>query len=230
VSYYVTTVTGELTPDPGSKLARMKPKDDAGLAEWAKEHLVYEVDTMIYALERLEGESTGRPANVAIAAFGTSARCLRDFLWGKPNPRFDNDAFAFHFSDEWKGRRGGVPPNLAEVDDRGRFGKEIFHLTYDRISGVNPRKEWPCGHIAVEIGQALKLFAELARSDSLDDETRERLKLVAVPGADEDSNSVDLVGRLSLTSLAEVTGATTMTPAQHHGGTINPRNLNIGGQ
>lgn len=78
----------------------MKPKDDAGLAEWAKEHLAYEVDTMIYALERLEREPTGRPANVAIAAFAASARCLRDFLWNKPSDKHENDAFACHFSDE----------------------------------------------------------------------------------------------------------------------------------
>jgi|GEM_PF-3332830 len=208
----------------------MKPKDDAGLAEWAKEHLVYEVDTMIYALERLEGESTGRPANVAIAAFGTSARCLRDFLWGKPKPRYNNDAFAFHFSDEWKGRRGGVPPNLSEVDDRGRFGKEIFHLTYDRISGVDPSKEWPCGRIAVEIGQALNLFAKLARPAALDDSTRHRLRLVAVEVRGDDGSPVDAIGRLTLSSFEGITGATTMIPDQYRGGTINPRNLDIGGQ
>lgn len=208
----------------------MKPKDDAALAEWAKEHLVYEVDTMIYALERLEGEPTGRPANVAIAAFAASARCLRDFLWGKPNPRYDNDAFAFHFSDEWKGRRGGVPPNLAEVDDRGRFGKEIFHLTYDRISGADPSKEWPCGRIAVEIGQALNLFAQLARPGTLDDSTRHRLRLVAVEVRGDNGSPVDAIGRLTLSSLVGTTGATTMIPDQCRGGTINPRNLDIGGQ
>jgi hypothetical protein len=204
-------------------------RDDAVLATWAKEHLVYEVDTMIYALEGLEKQQTGRPANVAIAAFAVSARCLRDFLWNKPNPNYDNDALACYFSDEWNGRRGAIPANLAEVDERGRFGKEIFHLTYDRISGADPLKRWPCGQIAVEIGNALKLFANLARPASLHDETRERLKLVAVPGVDDDGNSVDLVGRLSLTSLAGITGATTMATAQYDGGTINPRNLDIGG-
>lgn len=208
----------------------MKPKDDAGLAEWAKEHLAYEVDTMIYALERLESEPTGRPANVAIAGFATSARCLRDFLWGKPNSRYDNDAFASHFSEEWSGRRGAIPPNLAAIDDRGRFGKEIFHLTYDRISGVDPGKEWPCGRIAVEIGKALNLFAQLARPTALDDSTRRRLRLVAVGVRSDDGTPVDAIGRLTLIDLQGVTGATTMLPDQHRGMTINPMNLDIGGQ
>ena len=71
--------------------------------------------------------------------------------------------------------RGPVPPHLADADDRNRFGKEVFHLTLDRISGVDKRKVWPCGEIAIEIAGALALFAKLARPTALDDETRQEM-------------------------------------------------------
>jgi hypothetical protein len=206
-----------------------KPIDEEGLAEWAHEHLIYEVDTMLYALESLRRQKTGRPANVAIAAFATSARCLRDFLWNRPQRKYRNDALACHFSDDWNGRRGPIPPNLAEVDDRGRFGQEVFHLTWNRISGADPCKSWPCGKIALEIGQALDLFAGLAREDALDDWTRRRLKLVAVQRVDDNGTTIDVIGTLGLSNLVEVTAATTMVPPQLHGSTINPASVDIGG-
>ena len=81
--------------------------------------------------------------------------------WCKPKPKYDNDAFASDFSDEWNGRRGAIPPNLAEVKGRNRFGEEVFHLTYNRISGSDEEKVWLCGEMAMEIATALKLFAEL---------------------------------------------------------------------
>jgi hypothetical protein len=39
---------------------------------------------------------------------------------GKPNPAYDDDAFASDFSEEWNGRRNAVPEHLAEVKDRRR--------------------------------------------------------------------------------------------------------------
>ena len=100
-------------------------RTDDQLAPWAKEHLVYEVDTMVFALEQLAEEPEGMRANVALESFAVLARCLFEFLCCKPNPKYDNDAFASDFSDEWNGRRDAIPPNLAEVKDRHRFGEEV---------------------------------------------------------------------------------------------------------
>lgn len=201
---------------------------DDQLAAWAKEHLVYEVDTMVFALEQLAEEPEGTGANVALESFAVHARCLFEFLWCKPNPKYDNDAFASDFSDEWSGRRGAIPPNLAEVKGRNRFGEEVFHLTYNRISGSDEEKVWLCGEMAMEIASALKLFAELARPDALDEPTRSRLGSVAVEGRGDDGQPTDQILRLAYRNLAAVTGATSMDPSQFRNGTINVRNLEVG--
>lgn len=203
-------------------------RTDGQLAAWAKEHLVYEVDTMVFALEQLAEEPEGMAANVALESFAVHARCLFEFLWCKPNPKYDNDAFASDFSDEWNGRRGAIPPNLAEVKGRNRFGEEVFHLTYNRISGSDEEKVWLCGEMAMEIASALKLFAELARPDALDEPTRLRLGSVAVEGRGDDGQPTDQILRLDYRSLAAVTGATSMDPSQFRNGTINVRNLEVG--
>jgi len=207
--------------------ARGERTDDQ-LATWAKEHLVYEVDTMVFALERLTEEPEGMRANVALESFAVHARCLFEFLWCKPNPKYDNDAFASDFSDEWNGRRDAIPPNLAEIKDRNRFGEEVFHLTYNRISGSDGEKVWLCGEMAMEIASTLKLFAELARGDALDEVTRSRLRSVAVEGRDDDGQPTDQILRLDYRNLAAVTGATSMDPNQFRNGTINVRHLEVG--
>lgn len=202
--------------------------DDAALSSWAQEHLIYEVDTMVYALERLAEEPKGIGANVTLESFAVHARNLFDFLWGKPNPKYENDAFASEFSDQWNGRRGPVPLYLAEVRDRNRFGQEVFHLTYGRISGSDESKVWLCGEMAMEIASALKLFSELARPDALDETTRLRLRSVAIEVEDEDGVLDDQIVRLDYTNLFAVTGATTMDSSQFKNGTINLRDLEVG--
>lgn len=193
---------------------------DTELSEWAKEHLVYEVDMLLFATESLIDEPGGMDGNVLLEAFAVHARCLFDFLWGKGNENYDDDAYAFHFSDKWNGRRGAIPPNLLKIKDDKRFGREVMHLTYERIGGSGDAKVWPCGKVLLEIATALQLFAELAREEALDDETRDRLKSLMV----EADDTSDLIATLPNGALA-ATGATTMVPGQFHSGTINVRNV-----
>lgn len=194
--------------------------EDIERSAWAREHLVYEVDMLVYATERLIDEQEGMEGNVLLEAFAVHARCLFDFLWGKGNENYYDDAYAFHFSDEWNARRGAIPPNLMKIKDDKRFGREVMHLSYERIDGSGDAKVWPCGKVLLEIATALKLFAELARKEALDDETRERLKSLVV----EADDTTDLIATLPNGALA-ATGATTMIPGQFHGGTINVRNV-----
>jgi hypothetical protein len=163
-------------------------------------------------------------ANVMLESFAVHARCLFDFLWSKGNENYDNDAFAFQFSNEWNGRRGAIPPNLAKIKDNARFGREVMHLTYDRIDGVDEAKVWPCGEVLLEIATALKLFAELARDEALDDETRQRLKSLIVKSPNDNT---DLLSTLHHGALA-ATGATMMILSQVGGGTINVRHIEAG--
>jgi hypothetical protein len=83
-------------------------RDDQALTAWAKEHLVYEVDMLVFALERLaEEQPESRGANLALESFAVHARCLFEFLWCKAKPKWDDDAFASDFSDEPRSRTCG---------------------------------------------------------------------------------------------------------------------------
>lgn len=184
---------------------------------------------MVFALEQLaEVQPETMEANLALESFAVHARCLFEFLWCKPNPRWSNDAFASEFSDEWNGRRDAIPQHLAEVKHRNRFGQEVFHLTYNRISGSDEQKIWLCGEMAMEIASALKLFADLARPKSLDEYTRARLASVTVKAQGDNGDSVDEILMLSHINLAAVTGATSMDPSRFKGGTINVRKIEVG--
>jgi hypothetical protein len=204
-------------------------RTDDQLAMWADEHLVYEVDMLVFALERLtEVHQETLDANLALESFAVHARCLFDFLWGKPNPAYDDDAFASDFSEDWNGRRNAIPEHLAEVRDRRRFGQEIFHLTFNRISGSDDNKLWLCGQMGLEIATALALFSKLARPSALDRRTRSRLSLVAVEVEGEDgtvSNEFVALGNESLVGLG---GATSLDASRIMGGTINVRDLEHG--
>ncbi len=204
-------------------------RDDLYLASWAKEHLVYEVDMLVFCLERLaEVQPESLEGNLALESFAVHARCLFEFLWGKPNINHGNDAFASDFSDKWNGRRDAVPRHLAEVKKHKRFGQEVFHLTYNRISGSDEEKIWLCGEMAMEIAKALKLFAELARPNALDEGTRARLASVTVKVRGDDGALVDEILLLSHKNLSAVVGATSMDPSQFAGATINVRNIEVG--
>jgi hypothetical protein len=204
-------------------------RTDDQLAEWATEHLIYEVDMLVFGLERLtEVQPETLDANLALESFAVHARCLFDFLWGKPNPTYDNDAFASDFSEDWNGRRDAIPEHLAEVRDRRRFGQEIFHLTFNRISGSDSDKIWLCGQMGLEIATALTLFSELARAGALDDRTRSRLFSVVVGVEGEDGEVADEFVALGHRSLSGLTGATTLDARHLMGGTINVRDLEVG--
>jgi hypothetical protein len=201
-------------------------RDDATLAAWAEEHLVYEVDQLVYALERLaDEEPESRAANLALESFAVHARCLFEFLWFKPKEQYEDDAFASDFSAEWNERRNAIPPHLAEVKDRRRFGQEVFHLTYERMAVFDDEKVWLCGEMAMEIAAALKLFAALARDDALDDDTRALLGSVTIKVKGNDGRVAEEILRLDYRTVAAFSGATTMAASEITGGTINVANL-----
>lgn len=184
---------------------------------------------MVFALEQLAvAQPESIEANLALESFAVHARCLFEFLWCKPNPKWDNDAFASDFSDRWNGLRGAIPQHLAEVRDRKRFGQEVFHLTYNRISGSDEQKIWLCGEMAMEIAKALNLLSELARPKSLSEITRTRLGSVAVRVRRDDGSWADEILMLSHTNLAAVVGVTSMDPQQFKGGTMDVRNIEVG--
>jgi hypothetical protein len=185
-------------------------QNPAQLHDWAFEHLAYEVNTLTYVVSRLAEKPTGSEVNALVESFAVHTRCLHDFFWrDRTSKNFDADAFAADFCvpGHWEKVRGDLPPHLAATIKRKRFGAEVMHLTYKRISGVTEQKLWPCGDIYVELADVLAKFAETALPDRLPDSTRNRFKDLVTTGKD------------GIRSLSQATGMVPVHPIS--GGTIN---------
>lgn len=209
------------------------PKDISPdrLREWAEEHLLYEVSTLVYATVELGNTPERRSAreNTLLESFAVHARCLNDFLWRDRGDKKPRDAFAADFCapGDWERVRDDLPQTtLEEVRTRRRFGREIMHLTYDRIDGDGEDKQWPCGAVVLEVAGALREFATRSLADRLDAETRESLLgLRQTLEPDSGSPLADL-------RIGFITGATGMDARQFRnvtGGTVNFREIRAGG-
>ena len=209
------------------------PKDISPdrLREWAEEHLMYEVSTLVYATAELGNTSEQRSAreNTLLESFAVHTRCLNDFLWHDRRDRKPRDAFAADFCSpgDWERVRDDLPQAaLNDVRERRRFGREIMHLTYDRINGDGEDKRWPCGAVVLEVAGALREFATRSLADRLDPESRETL-LGLREALEPDSGSP-----LADLRIGFITGATGMDAQQFRnvtGGTINFREIRAGG-
>lgn len=209
------------------------PKDISPdrLREWAKEHLMYEVSTLVYATVELGNAPEQRSAreNTLLESFAVHARCLNDFLWHDRSDKKPRDAFAADFCapGDWERVRDDLPQTaLDDVRTKRRFGREIMHLTYDRIDGDGEDKRWPCGAVVLEVAGALREFATRSLDDRLDAESRE--SLFGLRETLEPASG----GSLADLHIGFITGATGMDARQFRnvtGGTINFREIQAGG-
>lgn len=153
--------------------------DDEKLAEWADEHLAYEMQQLRFAVERLAalGEQEGPERNMAIESFALHTRCLLEFLWYKRDEKEPDSLRALHFCEDW--RIDGMPHALAGVPKR--INKEIVHLTYGRQRVVEEAKGWDFEAIFKAVAKRLREFTDEALPDRLYDSTREHLKELAEP-------------------------------------------------
>lgn len=196
---------------------------------------MYEVETLVYAtveIAKWDDPDPTNESNVLLDAFAVHARCLNDFLWRDRSSHKPRDAFAVDFCESgvWEAKRNGLPQEaLEEIRDSHRFGREVMHLTYDRIDGRGEDKEWPCGAVLEEIAGGLALFAQTALPDLLDDGDRARLAALQreLEGEDEDKLVGGTGGPLAAYSLAGISGATGML-REATGGTVNVRNVRTG--
>jgi hypothetical protein len=112
-----------------------------------------------------------------IEAFAMHARSLEAFLWGRPNKRYPDDAFAADFFDTgvWEDIRERV--QRSELDElRARAGCEVAHLSYRRLNKSNDERRWKFDVIAGVIGFALRLFLQYVDPDLLCDGFEDRLR------------------------------------------------------
>jgi hypothetical protein len=192
---------------------------------------MYEVNTLVYATVELGNTPEQRSAreNTLLESFAVHARCLNDFLWHDRGDRQPRDAFAADFCapGDWERVRDDLPQAaLEDVRNRRRFGREIMHLTYDRIDGDGEDKRWPGGAVVLEVAGALREFATRSLADRLDPASRE--SLLSLPEALEPASGDPIAD----VRIGFVTGATGMDARQFRnvtGGTINFREIQAGG-
>jgi hypothetical protein len=192
---------------------------------------MYEVDTLVYATAELgqKPEKRSGRENALLESFAVHARCLNDFLWHDRNDRLQRDAFAADFCapGDWERVREDLSQAaLSEIRSGRRFGREIMHLTYDRIDGEGKDKEWPCGRVLIEIAGALKEFASMSLAGRLDEQTRGRL-LDLKDALDPPPDAEPLKDAIRHISVA------TGLPPEHFrhvtGGSINLSDVKAGG-
>ena len=144
----------------------MANRSDAELIAFS-EHLLYDVQLFFHesrALTRTRLELTpSLPWEIEMAlveSFALHARALVDFFF-RDKGRAD-DAFASHYFPHgvWAKLRPAQGPWIREVRQPAldRFGKEIAHLNYHRVTLAEQAKGWPVVQIAGAIGQVVWVF------------------------------------------------------------------------
>lgn len=73
---------------------------------------------------------------------------------------------------KWEEQRGKLEDSELLDEAKTRADKEIAHLTWKRISGAPPEKEWPFYEIGQAIKEKLKIFAENADKNKLHEDVR----------------------------------------------------------
>jgi hypothetical protein len=137
-------------------MIREPPSADR-LCRFAEEHVLYEAGM----LNEVTGKLLNRHhhddpvvENALLESFGIHSRNLIDFLW-RNRPMKDTDALARDWIEGWE------PPHmssrLATVKDR--VGKEMVHLSYNRLDVPDDEKDWAVLGIGPEVIGAFGKFA-----------------------------------------------------------------------
>lgn len=165
-------------------LVSKRPTDE-DKKEYLEEHLVYEVEMLLYSFGQLTkctniveecsltstqistpnvtqfwGQSRdGNFGNMALETFLLHARNLREFFY-KQDKRSD-DARACDFfthRDSWEKLKPNETDSIAKV--KNRADKELAHLTYQRYSGTPPEKIWDYGEIFFDFLKVIRVFLD----------------------------------------------------------------------
>lgn len=148
------------------------PEED--LKKMSYEHLSYEIEMFTATIGRISrGGLDVVEKNVMLESFLIHARCLFDFLYPSKETR-SNDVIADdYFSDSTEFRKK-LPSSLPiESYLKRRTGKEVAHLTYDRLKITPEEKVWQISDVHNQIVSALEIFF-----NSLTDEQRNWFRII----------------------------------------------------
>ena len=149
-----------------------KPKTDKSPFELAsaRAHVNYERDMLKFCAEMLSaGVDDANRRNALLESFAIHARALTYFLFTSDGDRnLDDDMVAEQFVAipvKWHAARGGEPSVLRMVD--WRVGKEVAHLTYERLSVGPISKAWDTAAISAELLRLMELFDSHSKPETL---------------------------------------------------------------
>jgi len=134
----------------------------------ASDHLHYEWDMLNFAAKAMARNFAGAgPLNNAVLeSFAVHVRGLIFFLFPE-NPKAD-DVLATHFVSDptaFELARGVKSEILKKAQSKA--GKEVAHLTYERLKVTAETKPWPFVEIATEVGRVMKIFLQHADQSKL---------------------------------------------------------------
>lgn len=135
------------------------------LRRFAEEHLLYKSGMLYEVTGKLMNrhhEDDLVVENALLESLGVHSRNLIDFLW-LDKPMKDTDAIASDYVDDWKAP--AMSERLSEI--KGRVGKEMVHLSYNRLDVPEDEKGWQVLGIGPEIIGAFGKFATEVPADSV---------------------------------------------------------------
>ena len=137
-------------------MARKRPPVER-LHRFAEEHLLYEAGMLYEVTGKLMNRHHKDDLiveNSLLESFGVHSRNLIDFLW-LDEPMKDTDAIASDYVDDWKAP--AMSERLSQI--KSRVGKEMVHLSYNRLDVPEDGKDWQVLGIGPEIIGAFGKFA-----------------------------------------------------------------------
>jgi hypothetical protein len=152
-------------------VARKRPSADR-LRRFAEKHLLYEAG-MLYevTIKLMNRHHEDDPVleNALLESFGVHNRNLIDFLW-LDRPMKATDAIARDWIEGWQ------PPEMSErlANVKDRVGKEMVHLSYNRLDLSEDEKGWTVLGIGPEVIGAFGKFATEVPDDLVPEDWRGR--------------------------------------------------------
>lgn len=198
------------------------PRGASETRDYAKRHLVYEIQMVSGLVDRFERfvtllptlrARTAAPAelevidlvgrNADIESFAIHARALIDFLYGKKVTTKDCVARDFFTEPSaWPTIRPAKSKVLRSIPSRASI--EVAHLSYDRR---HPAPPWDYKAIWASMTDVLRVFLNGADHARLGADTRDQIAAL-VSARTTPSNLRELVAELEPASLPMVVGAT----------------------
>jgi len=144
---------------------RAKKPDD--VLQKLSKPLHYEFWMLGTAMNLLRHKRCKEDENVAIESFGIHARVLTDFLFKMVGS--DTDVLAIDFLDDVESWKKYVSQHTEVYEYiQKRTGKEIAHLTTDRLNVTPDEKKWDCLKIYGQIKEVFVEFMSRVPNDKLE--------------------------------------------------------------